>query len=73
MTKQIPQAIKHRPANEVAFLIAIDNVCREHGMSLSHEDYQGAFLLLNYNYRDRDKLWCASAQFENPVQRPTVK
>lgn len=38
------------------FLDEIESVCRKHGISISHEDGQGAFILEKFNERDMEWL-----------------
>ena len=42
-----------------AFLAEVVEVCRKHGMSLGHEDSQGAFLV--ENFRDSNSRWLMQA------------
>lgn len=45
-----------------AFLLEIDEVCKKHGFSISHEDGQGGFIVDQYNEQDRAWLWEAAYQ-----------
>ena len=40
----------------IAFLDAIERVCREHGLSISHEDQHGAFQVVPFNEDDLEWL-----------------
>lgn len=51
------------------FLLAIDKVCKLHGMSIAHEDEQGAFLVRNYKRSYRNWLYEA----RDRVIKPTTK
>lgn len=57
-----------------AFKEAIARVCREHGLSISHEDSQGAFLVDNWS-EVLEKWWLAArpdAEFEaKQIQPPS--
>ena len=47
------------PEEMQAFLTDIEVVCREHGLSLAHEDEQGGFLVEELN--ERNLRWVAGA------------
>lgn len=65
---QLPQSLKGRDEDIARFLLHIDRVCKHHGISLSHEDHHGAFVLENYNHKRRDWLWKATEKFKHPIQ-----
>ena len=46
------------------FLAEIIEVCRKHGMSISHEDGHGAFEVVRFNDADSDWLMCAANKTE---------
>jgi hypothetical protein len=68
MKFQLPKNLKDRDRDIAKFLLHIDRVCKHHGISLSHEDHQGAFILENYNHNRRDWLWKAVEKFKHPIQ-----
>ena len=38
------------------FFSEIEEVCRKHGLSIAHEDYQGAFQIVTYDEKNISKL-----------------
>jgi hypothetical protein len=51
---------KHAESPAVdAFLAEVIEVCRKHGLSISHEDTGGSFEVRQFNQRDSD--WLLSA------------
>jgi hypothetical protein len=70
--RQIPLILQHHAPKVIAFLLEINDVCRKHGLSLSHEDSFGAFVVENYNTRKRDWLWRASNKIKHPIQPTRV-
>lgn len=42
-----------------AFLAEVIGVCKAHGLSISHEDSQGAFIVRGY--RETDGYWLSNA------------
>ena len=46
------------------FLAEIIEVCRKHGMSISHDDGQGAFRVVRFNDADSDWLMFAANKTE---------
>lgn len=52
--------------NYAAFLDAIEAVCREHGISIAHEDHQGAFILRPLGEGDIAWLRDATQEEEMP-------
>ncbi|NBW22529.1 MAG: hypothetical protein EBR82_82745 [Caulobacteraceae bacterium] len=57
---------KGRNAAVDAFLAEVIEVCRKHGMSISHEDGWGAFEVRNFNEPDADWLKEATDKTEPP-------
>lgn len=55
------QAGEHieRPTEMVAFIEDIKQVCLKHNMSISHEDYGGAFIIEEYSDDNIDWLYNA--------------
>jgi hypothetical protein len=49
-----------------AFLAEVIEVCRKHGMSISHEDGWGAFQVRNFSESDADWLKEATDKTEPP-------
>jgi len=51
-----------------AFLQELASVCRKHGLSISHEDSQGAFMIVEYDASCEEwlmnALWYASGKEE---------
>lgn len=45
------------------FLAEIVAVCRQHGISIAHEDTHGAFVLVPFNKEDSD--WLKQAQIKS--------
>lgn len=43
-----------------AFLVEINEVCKRHGLSISHEDSHGSFMIDNYSGELADWLMAAS-------------
>jgi hypothetical protein len=43
-----------------AFLAEVIEVCRKHGLSISHEDTGGAFAVREFNERDNEWLFSAN-------------
>lgn len=52
-----------------AFLDDIEEVCRKHGMSLGHEDGQGAFIVYTY-INEHVIRWMQSAGIEHEEGQP---
>ena len=50
------------------FLADILAVCKEYGLSISHEDTHGAFVIVQYN--DKASEWLLNAMYE-PTPKPT--
>ncbi len=50
--------------NVDAFLEEILGVCRRHGMSISHEDFNGSFVVTRFNNRDAE--WLNAANVDMP-------
>lgn len=40
---------RQRPQRVMAFIVELLEVCEKHGLSLSHEDKHGQFLIENYD------------------------
>ena len=49
-----------------AFLVEVDDVCRAHGFSISHEDGFGSFII--ETYADSDSEWMSNAGIGKTVQ-----
>lgn len=47
------------------FLDEIHSVCMKHGLSISHEDGHGAFIIEDYNERNIDWLFDASKSYKD--------
>jgi hypothetical protein len=47
-----------------SFLTEVIEVCRKHGMSISHEDRHGSFEVVAFNDGDVDWLMCATDKTE---------
>lgn len=47
------------------FLSDITSVCKNHGLSISHEDYQGAFIVENYKENNIEWLKAAFDETES--------
>ena len=47
------------------FLDEIHSVCMKHGLSISHEDGHGAFIIEDYNERNIDWLFNASKCYKD--------
>lgn len=47
---------------EAMFLEQLDFVCQKHGISISHEDGHGAFILTDYD--DSNRKWLESATLD---------
>lgn len=41
--------MREMPERMKVFLEEIDSVCKRHGLSISHEDYHGAFIIEEYD------------------------
>lgn len=48
------------PIDMLSFLNDINDVCKKHNMSISHEDGHGSFIITKYNKSNIDWLFCAS-------------
>lgn len=48
--------------NVEKFLLEIDKVCKKHKMSISHEDLQGAFIIMPYHKENIKWLMNASVE-----------
>lgn len=46
------------------FLGDIEQVCRSHGISISHEDHHGAFIATDFNERDCEWLKSCGIKFK---------
>jgi hypothetical protein len=57
--KEAMKNLESNPKIE-SFLKAIDDVCREHGFSIAHEDSGGGFMIERYSKKRRDWLFDAS-------------
>jgi len=51
------------PDNMTAFLNDINEVCKKHGMSISHEDGHGSFIITKYDEENIKWLFGASKGF----------
>ena len=71
--KQLPAKLRGRPIEVALFLFEFDELCRKHGMSLAHEDDQGAFLVHNYARKYRNRLWTAHTKIKLKVQPRQLK
>ena len=54
----MPDRMKH-------ILDEIHSVCMKHGLSISHEDGHGAFIIEDYNERNIDWLFDASKHYRD--------
>jgi hypothetical protein len=50
------------PSAVESFLDSYEELCQKHGLSLSHEDDQGAFIITEYNVRNID--WVRNASLK---------
>lgn len=53
-----------RPEELDAFLKAIEEVCKKHNFSISHEDPHGSFVIHRYNEQDMQWLLNANKDYE---------
>ena len=53
------------------FLNDIKEVCKKHNMSISHEDFQGGFIITSYN--DSNIKWLFDARIEYQEFKKKVK
>ena len=49
------------------FLKDIDVVCKKHNLSISHEDYMGAFVIEEYNEDNIEWLFNATKSYKDRV------
>ena len=52
------------PEDMKKFLEDIDEVCKKHNLSISHEDYMGAFLIEEYNKDNIEWLFNAKKHYK---------
>jgi hypothetical protein len=50
------------------FLNDIKAVCEKHGLSISHEDYHGAFLIERYDENNIEWLFNASKSYRHNIK-----
>jgi hypothetical protein len=55
-----------------AFLNEIIEVCKKHGMSISHQDNQGSFLITKFNHKDKEWLLKARDSMGPPPEHVTI-
>ena len=53
------------PTRMENFLMDIEKVCKKHGLSISHEDYHGAFFIEEYNEENISWLFDASKNYKD--------
>ena len=53
------------PESMKSFLEDIDLVCKKHNLSISHEDYHGAFLIEEYREDNIEWLFSASKCYKD--------
>lgn len=58
----ISQNFVETPEKVKSFLDDIKSVCEKHGMSISHEDEQGGFIIQNYDAHNINWLFDASME-----------
>ncbi|MGG2091283.1 hypothetical protein AB1283_00770 [Bacillus sp. S13(2024)] len=51
------------PIEMINFFNDIEEVCKKHNMSISHEDYHGGFIIEEYNEKNIEWLKNASKQY----------
>ena len=57
------------PQNLIAFYDAIDTICKQYDLSISHEDTGGSFVIENYKKENVD--WLKMADVDVTIQEPT--
>lgn len=55
--------MREMPERMKVFLEEIDSVCKRHGLSISHEDYHGAFFIEEYDESNIEWLFDASKNY----------
>lgn len=57
--------MREMPERMKVFLEEIDSVCKRHGLSISHEDYHGVFLIEEYDKGNIEWLFGASKNYRD--------
>ena len=64
---QVKGKLTEVPEDVSKFYEDIEKVCREHGMSISHEDGHGAFIVESFS--EENLWWLKSAHLNLPNKR----